>query len=485
MRSIAVVMGMVAALVGCTKPNPRSCADGSCSDPGFPFCDADGSLEGQPNICIAVDCTPNEVVACRGDDAVRCNATGNNYDLVQCQLGCDLSAGGCQSCASSEQCGNPTPVCDDAEHMCRACEQDDECVSGICDAGACTPVSSVIYASPTGMDSGLCTPETAACSLAHALALATTPSPAHMMRLLPGIYTQPFDVTSPAQITVVATGAQFGPSSELHVTGGANVAMRGIVVRSDNKNVMCGGVGGAVSSLSLSDSSIAVANTVAINVLVGNCTLRISTSELTADPRKGQTLLGTTDDATVEIDRSRLLVSSPQPNDYAYISTLGKRVNVKVTNSVFDRIGLTLGSGDTVAPGNKGYFAFNTFVYRSDATQGPLIYCPNPSTFNDVRLEDNVLLTLDGSPDTIGGNRSGCIFEHNIIFPQTSTIAGSNVIADPQLVDAAAGNFHLKPTSPAVDAAMPTTGLTTDHDFEGTARPQGAKPDIGAYELVP
>ena len=55
-----------AFLCGCTAPNPRSCIDGSCTDPAFPYCDADGSLAGEPKTCIAVACTPGEFVACQG-----------------------------------------------------------------------------------------------------------------------------------------------------------------------------------------------------------------------------------------------------------------------------------------------------------------------------------------------------------------------------------------------------------------------------------
>jgi hypothetical protein len=46
-------------------------------------------------------------------------------------------------------------------------------------------------------------------------------------------------------------------------------------------------------------------------------------------------------------------------------------------------------------------------------------------------------------------------------------------------------DFHLKITSPAREAAMPSAGLTTDHDYDNVARPQGALPDIGAFEYKP
>jgi hypothetical protein len=80
---VAVMFG------GCTKPNPAaSCKDGKCSDPGFPYCDQDGSIDGQPNTCISVNCTPGDVGACHGDGALVCNATGDGYDMQSCSAGC-------------------------------------------------------------------------------------------------------------------------------------------------------------------------------------------------------------------------------------------------------------------------------------------------------------------------------------------------------------------------------------------------------------
>lgn len=83
---------------GCTKPNPAlSCDNGLCTDPTVPYCDVTGTLGGDgPNTCIHVSCTANEFAECRGDKAVTCNATGDNYDLLTCSQGCDATMGGCK-----------------------------------------------------------------------------------------------------------------------------------------------------------------------------------------------------------------------------------------------------------------------------------------------------------------------------------------------------------------------------------------------------
>jgi len=62
-----VWLGTLLAMLGCTRPNPRSCSDGLCTDQRYPFCDVDGSLEGTPQTCISVSCNPGEFAACRGD----------------------------------------------------------------------------------------------------------------------------------------------------------------------------------------------------------------------------------------------------------------------------------------------------------------------------------------------------------------------------------------------------------------------------------
>ena len=59
------------------------------------------------------------------------------------------------------------------------------------------------------------------------------------------------------------------------------------------------------------------------------------------------------------------------------------------------------------------------------------------------------------------------------------------LVADPQFVDLTNGDTRLTAGSPAIDAAVPSTGFSTLHDFDGTRRPQGAAHDIGAFERVP
>lgn len=99
-----IVTVTLAALIaaGCTtERNPRYCGDGICIDPAYPFCDVDGSFGDLRLQCVAVACTPDDFIACRGDDELRCNATGTNYDVARCELGC-APTGGCRLCEPSQ-----------------------------------------------------------------------------------------------------------------------------------------------------------------------------------------------------------------------------------------------------------------------------------------------------------------------------------------------------------------------------------------------
>lgn len=58
-----------------------------------------------------------------------------------------------------------------------------------------------------------------------------------------------------------------------------------------------------------------------------------------------------------------------------------------------------------------------------------------------------------------------------------------SLFGDPLFVDVVLRDFHLLAGSPAIDAGSDTAGWFAALDFEGTSRPQGARPDIGALEF--
>lgn len=94
-------------LVACgSTANPRSCIDGTCTTEEFPFCDVNGTFGAEPETCIAVACAPTTFAQCRDDVAITCNATGTDYELLDCPLGCQDGVG-CRVCEPNETvCAN-------------------------------------------------------------------------------------------------------------------------------------------------------------------------------------------------------------------------------------------------------------------------------------------------------------------------------------------------------------------------------------------
>ena len=80
--------------------------------------------------------------------------------------------------------------------------------------------------------------------------------------------------------------------------------------------------------------------------------------------------------------------------------------------------------------------------------------------------------------------------DHNVIYAYRVTpiqsgcasidTSGGNSIADPLFADYGNRNLQLQAGSPALDQATPA--WSEQHDHNGVGRPQGAGPDIGAYE---
>jgi hypothetical protein len=86
--------------------DPRSCAEGVCTDPAYPFCDEGGEITGAARTCVAVSCAPGDFAACRGGTELSCNSTGTTYDSLQCARGCDPAIG-CRLCEPNQTvCSN-------------------------------------------------------------------------------------------------------------------------------------------------------------------------------------------------------------------------------------------------------------------------------------------------------------------------------------------------------------------------------------------
>ena len=71
--------------------------------------------------------------------------------------------------------------------------------------------------------------------------------------------------------------------------------------------------------------------------------------------------------------------------------------------------------------------------------------------------------------------------DYNIVYKSDSPAGAHNKIGvDPLFKDTAAGDFHLKAGSPAIDAG---TVVPVATDFDGNVRPINGAFDIGAFEF--
>ena len=158
--------------------------------------------------------------------------------------------------------------------------------------------------------------------------------------------------------------------------------------------------------------------------------------------------------------------------------------------------GLALGGG---ADGSETYlYAYNNLI-ADISMRGLYAYIERSYTASISQFDNNLIYEPSGAGGDViswGWNTSS----HTETLSQFQARTGKGegcVEANPGFVDASHHDFHLQPTSPAIDTAtsggvvqqvfdtfVQLYGLDIRQDMEGRTRPQGLAWDIGAYEYT-
>jgi Fibronectin type III domain/Right handed beta helix region len=139
-------------------------------------------------------------------------------------------------------------------------------------------------------------------------------------------------------------------------------------------------------------------------------------------------------------------------------------------------------------------------IYNNTVSGGwPSVYigkAPNSQLKNNIIrptiVDGTYAVHIDGSVPAGNMNNNliwapnaiiALVNNNNYSWPQWQGLGydTNGINADPQFVNAAGQDFHLQPSSPAIDHGTTLAAVTTDK--EGIIRPQGGAYDIGAYEF--
>jgi hypothetical protein len=466
MTRLASLAVLVLALASCTKDVPDWC---NASD--MSRCGAGQVCNVDTQTCVSIGDMP---------DAAACSATmpcaGDQF--------CEVSAGICHDCGGVSPAGQSAELCTDAAapvcdgFVCRACEVDAECDSGVCrHDGTCAAAATVIYAAPAAIGVGDCSTPANACDIYDANdAVDGTRTIIH---LAPGTYNLEAgrlmvnaDVTIVGRDAIVRRNANTGPVIE--TMNSADLTLEFATVRDGTGSAGDGLVCNAGSSMTLRGATVDSCDESGIDA--DGCTLSIEGSTFSGNTGGGLSTSG----GSLTVSGSTFSGNTGlSPGVRSGSSTL-----VFVGNLVANNGSTSASAGGLVIEnlsnsGAGSRVEFNTIARNTADTGLPTnIDCAG----SQLLVRNNIIWDgVSGNPAPVGN----CSYTYSIIGP-SGTPTGMGVTAsNPQFMNTTA--FTLSPTSPARGMADPASDLTglAAVDANGTPRPSpaGGRADIGYDEV--
>ncbi|HSW88162.1 MAG TPA: right-handed parallel beta-helix repeat-containing protein [Candidatus Saccharimonadales bacterium] len=173
----------------------------------------------------------------------------------------------------------------------------------------------------------------------------------------------------------------------------------------------------------------------------------------------------------------------PTKCDYVHAIYVDDTGDIVTNNIAYNNVGNGLytnhGTGSVLFANNLSYANKEYGVGVNGSASGNIV-------------ENNILIGNGIAGIKTWSGTSNTQIANNILFNNAtnfilsgSAIQTGNLTVDPQLVNYVAdgtGDYHLKATSPAIDAGISTNAPSID--FDGNARPQGNGFDIGVYEYL-